>query len=329
MAQFLDNWRDRWSDVVDWWYYMSGSRKAAAVAVAVALLVGIGFWQLRPDSESEESGFALNSSDDDPVATTDGLESVSDVDTTIRTSAVPSTSLTGGGSTVPPADGSGATAVSAPTSVLAESAGPVAVVPSTPDAGGSPVAGETPLDYPSSPDGAPLPLVVVFDTQTITISGQVPSQAAKDRLAALAKANSQFPDAEVIDNMVVNTAVPISLGVRVIELNSARFPEGTPDILPDHARELDRVGTIMNALPNISVLVIGHADQRGDDLTNFAISDERARAVVNYLIYLGIAPARLSSRAAGEADLLALGDDDASLALNRRTEFIFGGLLIE
>ena len=333
MAQFLDDWRDRWYDVVDWYYAMSGRRKAVAVAVVVALLVGIGFWQIRPDSESAESGFGArdsadipapisasdgvaggDSSDDDPVVTTgDGLGRVSDVDTTISTSAVPSSSPSAGESTVPPADGPGATTASASTSVPAESSGP----------------GETPLDYPSSPDGSPLPLVVVFDTETITISGQVPSQAAKDRLVALAKANSQFPDAEVIDNMVVNPAVPISVGARVIELNSARFPEGTADILPDHARELDRVVNVMNALPNISVLVIGHADQRGDDLTNFAISDERARAVVNYLIYLGIAPARLSSRAAGEADLLALGDDDASLALNRRTEFIFGGLLIE
>ena len=58
----------------------------------------------------------------------------------------------------------------------------------------------------------------------------------------------------------------------------------------------------MQALPNIDVLVIGHADQRGEELPNFAISDERARAVVNYLLYLGISPMRLSSRAAGETD---------------------------
>ena len=180
-----------------------------------------------------------------------------------------------------------------------------------------------------SPDGTPLPLVVIFDTETVTIAGQVPSQAARDRLSALALANSQFPDVDVVDNMVINPAVPISVGVRVIELNSARFPEGSADILPDHARELDRVLTIMQALPNISVMVIGHADQRGDDLTNFAISDERARAVVNYLLYLGIPPMRLSSRAAGETDLLTIGDDDTALALNRRTEFIFYGLLIE
>ena len=185
------------------------------------------------------------------------------------------------------------------------------------------------LGYPASPDGTPLPLVVIFDVETITISGQIPSEAARDRLAALAKANSQFPDAEVVDNMVINPAVPLSVGVRVIELNSARFPEGTADILPAHALELDRVVAVMKALPNISVVVVGHADQRGDDIRNFAISDERARAVVNYLLYLGISPTRLSSRAAGESDLLTIADDDAALALNRRTEFIFYGLLIE
>jgi outer membrane protein OmpA-like peptidoglycan-associated protein len=171
--------------------------------------------------------------------------------------------------------------------------------------------------------------VVIFDVETITISGQVPSEAQRERLAGLAIANSQFPEAEVVDNMVINPAVPLSVGVRVIELNSARFPEGSADILPDHALELDRVVTIMQALPNISVVVVGHADQRGDDIRNFAVSDERARAVVNYLLYLGISPTRLSSRAAGETDLLTIGDDDAALALNRRTEFIFYGLLME
>ncbi len=199
------------------------------------------------------------------------------------------------------------------------------------DAGLAPAttAAGDPFGYPASPDGTPLPIVVIYDTDTISIAGQVPSQAAKDRLAALAVGNSQFPEAVLVDTMVVNEAVPLSVGVRVIELNSARFPEGGADIVPEHAVQLDRVVNIMKALPNISVVVVGHADQRGDDVANFAISDERARAVVNYLLYLGVEPTRLSSRAAGETDLLSLGDDDVSLALNRRTEFIFYGLLVE
>ena len=111
--------------------------------------------------------------------------------------------------------------------------------------------------------------------------------------------------------------------------NSARFPEGSADILPVYALELYRVVTVMKALPNISVVVVGHADQRGSYVTNFAISDERARAVVNYLLFLGISPTRLSSLAAGESDLVRCRRRCRGPPRDRRTEFIFSGLLIE
>ena len=83
----------------------------------------------------------------------------------------------------------------------------------------------------------------------------------------------------------------------------------------------------MNALPNTSALIIGHADQRGDSLTNYESSEQRALAVKNYVASDGIALDRLSSRAVGETDLLTLDDDAAALALNRRTEFVLYGLL--
>ena len=53
----------------------------------------------------------------------------------------------------------------------------------------------------------------------------------------------------------------------------------------------------------------------------------RADAVVAYMVSQGIDPARLSSRAVGENDLLTLNDDAAALALNKRTEFVLTGLL--
>ena len=182
--------------------------------------------------------------------------------------------------------------------------------------------------YPTLPDGTPAPVVAVFDLSTITLTGMVPSQAAADRLSALALANSQTP-ATVVSYLTVNPSVPISIGVRVIELNSVRFPTGSAVVMPEHAKELDRVANVMRALPNISVLVIGHADQRGTEAANFAISDARARSVVNYLVYVGISASRLSSRAVGATDLLVTGNEETSLALNRRTEFVFYGLLIQ
>ena len=310
-----------------WW-------KPVAAAVVVALVVAIAYWQLSSDSDSGAGTGASEATTTSPAAPTP---------TSARTTpaSTPSEEVDGTATSVD--DGAEASTTerrrdtSASTTVASDGApasttGSARLRRRVDDGRGAAHRRRRhnrPLGYPTSPDGTPLPIVVIFDTDTITIAGQVPSQAAKDRLAGLAVANSKFPDAELVDNTVINPAVPISIGTRVIELNSARFPEGSAEILPEHALELDRVANIMNALPSISVLVIGHADQRGDDQTNFAISDERARAVVNYLLYLGISPTRLASRAAGETDLLTLADDDTALALNRRTEFIFYGLLIE
>jgi outer membrane protein OmpA-like peptidoglycan-associated protein len=199
------------------------------------------------------------------------------------------------------------------------------VAPTDPPTTPPPTAAKT---YPTLPDGSPVPVVAIFNGPEITLTGTVPSQAAAERLAALALANSKTP-ATVNSQLTINPAVPINVGVRVIEMDSARFPEGSAEILPAHAAELDRVIWVMTTLPNITVLVVGHADQRGDEVSNFVLSEERARSVVSYLAGGGIAPARLASRAVGEADLLTLNNDAAAFALNRRTEFIFYGLLIE
>ena len=183
--------------------------------------------------------------------------------------------------------------------------------------------------YDTLPDGRPVPALVIFDDDLITLSGAVPSQPAVDRLGVLAIANSTVPDAEVASFLTVDPTVPIGVGVRVIEMNSPRFSEGSPAITPEHAEQLDRVVSIMTALPNISAEVIGHSDQRGDDAANFTLSTERARAAADYLSSRGIDPTRLTSRGAGESDLLTLNNDAAALALNRRTEFVFYGLLVD
>ena len=183
--------------------------------------------------------------------------------------------------------------------------------------------------YETLPDGSPAPVIATFDTNSIRLTGAVPDQAAKDRLQVLAVANSKPGQADFVDNqLALNPAVPRNVGVRVVELTSARFPDGSTEVLPPHGAELDRIVTIMNALPNTSALIIGHADQRGDSLTNYSLSEQRALAVKNYVASHGIALERLSSRAVGESDLLTLNDDAAALALNRRTEIVFYGLLL-
>jgi outer membrane protein OmpA-like peptidoglycan-associated protein len=220
------------------------------------------------------------------------------------------------------------------------------VAPSTTTSPTRPVAGTATASTPSTtqpsttttepepptsatlPDGSAAPVVAIFDVATITLAGAVPSEAARTRLSALALANSKTP-AAVIDLLTIDPTVPEGVGVRVVELTSSRFPEGSSEIVMAHAAELNRIATVMSALPNVSVLVVGHADQIGSEAANFALSEERAQAVVSYLVDAGVEPSRLSSRAVGESDLLSVDSDETSLALNRRTEFIVYGALIE
>ena len=178
------------------------------------------------------------------------------------------------------------------------------------------------------PDGTPVPVVAIFDDDRITLAGAVPSDQAAQALMGLAVANSQFPDLPLDNRLTINPSVPVGVGVRVLELNSVRFPEGSAEIVPEHALQLDRVAGIMTTLPNVTVVVVGHADQRGSDATNLVLGQRRADAVVAYIASRGIEGSRLAARSVGEADLLTVDDDEASLALNRRTEFIIYGLLV-
>jgi outer membrane protein OmpA-like peptidoglycan-associated protein len=299
--------------------------KVLVVCLVGVFVVGAGFWLLRDDE-----GPPLAAGDLAPAGT----------EVAIGDSAAPSVAPVGGanGSSTSTSDAGGrgssasttTSATATTVSTTTDTATSVAVAPPPGSVEAPPVstAAASAGGYPTAQDGTPLPILVTYDADTITMTGFVPSQEAKDRLGVLALANSKT-EARLENNLVINPDVPIGVGVRVMELNSARFPEGSAELRPEHAREFERVATFMLAAPNVTALVIGHADQRGDEEGNYEISAERAEAVVDFLIYLGVSPTRLSSRAVGEADLLTLDDDETALALNRRTEFIFYGLLIE
>jgi outer membrane protein OmpA-like peptidoglycan-associated protein len=198
--------------------------------------------------------------------------------------------------------------------------------PTTTEAPPTTQAGPT---YPTLPDGSPQPIVAIYDGPIVRATGWVPNEEKAAQLEALALANSTDPNATVEAEWSFDPSVPLSIGTRVIEMNSPRFPAGSSDVTPEHAVQLDRVAGVLNLLPNVTVTVVGHADQVGDAVENYVLSEARAVSVVRYLVSKGIDPSRLSARAVGEQDLLAEDESEASLALNRRTEFIFYGLLAD
>jgi peptidoglycan-associated lipoprotein len=70
--------------------------------------------------------------------------------------------------------------------------------------------------------------------------------------------------------------------------------------------------------PGKSITVEGHADERGTRDYNIALGDRRANAAKNYLVSLGIDPARISVVSYGKERPIAVGSDEESWARNRR-----------
>jgi outer membrane protein OmpA-like peptidoglycan-associated protein len=281
--------------------YRSTGRTIGLIVAVVAVAV-VGWFVVRPRLDDGGDSVTPALIDLSPTSTTEAAATTAVATTASGTDEPASTADTSGAPT-------GATAAA--------------------DTTGNPAPPDEVPPYETLPDGTPVPVLVLYDASKITLTGAVPDQAASDRLQFLAIANAK-PGQDSVENfLTINPAVPRHVGVRVVELTSVRFPEGSSDVLAAHALELDRIVSIMNALPKVTVLVVGHADQRGSDLANYEISKERADAVVDYLVDHGIEPGRLSSRAVGATDLLALNNEPAAFALNRRTEFIFSGLLVE
>ena len=74
----------------------------------------------------------------------------------------------------------------------------------------------------------------------------------------------------------------------------------------------------MKQYPSVSIMVEGHADERGTREYNIALGEKRASAVRNYLIANGVEPSRLQTISYGKERPAVMGAEETSWAQNRR-----------
>lgn len=134
-----------------------------------------------------------------------------------------------------------------------------------------------------------------------------------------------------IEEGKINTTLkkdgPIPTGIRpgevqtVVETVHDRvFFEFDRYDLSDEARQiLQRHARWMKEYPKVYSSVEGHADERGTREYNLALSERRANAARDYLIALGISPARLTAVGYGKERPAILGTGELVWSQNRRT----------
>ncbi len=111
---------------------------------------------------------------------------------------------------------------------------------------------------------------------------------------------------------------PIELGGKM-NLYNIYFETDSFAILPESEPELQKLVAFLTLNPELKVEVQGHTDNSGNSSKNLALSELRAKSVVNYLVGRGIARNRLTSVGYGENRPVATNETKKGRKLNRRT----------
>jgi outer membrane protein OmpA-like peptidoglycan-associated protein len=113
---------------------------------------------------------------------------------------------------------------------------------------------------------------------------------------------------------------PIKVGNK-IALNNVFFEQSKPVLLPTSYGELNRLVQILIQNPTIKIEIAGHTDNVGDPKKNQKLSEDRVKAIKNYLISKGISATRLTGKGYGSSKPIASNAKEETRRLNRRVEF--------
>ncbi len=108
------------------------------------------------------------------------------------------------------------------------------------------------------------------------------------------------------------------------ELESAtiNFEVEEAVIKPDSYPLLDTLENALNSCPDAYFEIVGHADDSGNDAFNNKLSADRASAVKDFLVELGVNPSNLTSSGKGSSEPLVPDSSPQARAKNRRVEFV-------
>lgn len=110
-------------------------------------------------------------------------------------------------------------------------------------------------------------------------------------------------------------------GGDTITLEGIRFRSGSARILPSSEETLQQALQVLERDPDHRYQVAGHTDSQGSSDGNHRLSQQRAEAVVRWLVRHGVEPSRLEARGYGEDEPVADNETEEGRAHNRRIEF--------
>jgi outer membrane protein OmpA-like peptidoglycan-associated protein len=109
---------------------------------------------------------------------------------------------------------------------------------------------------------------------------------------------------------------------QTITLDNVFFAPNKSELLPSSFRELDKLVNYLSNDQSVTISVLGHTDNTGEEPQNQKLSEARALAIASYLVSKNIDASRISSRGYGSSKPVAENDTEEGRQKNRRVEFV-------
>lgn len=123
----------------------------------------------------------------------------------------------------------------------------------------------------------------------------------------------------VVDTVtVVDTVFVQELEDLEAEFNAIQFEQGKAELQDKAKFVLHDLSNLMQKYEELKIKIVGHTSAEGDATVNQKLSENRAKAAVDFLISDGISEERLLYEGKGSSEPL----DPNNPEINRRTEFI-------
>ncbi|HNQ68380.1 MAG TPA: OmpA family protein [Bacteroidales bacterium] len=133
--------------------------------------------------------------------------------------------------------------------------------------------------------------------------------------------NINIPEAtayqEVTKDIVLSK---VGIGSKIV-LKNIFFDYGKETLRETSYPELDRLVTLLESYPNMTIEIGGHTDNHGSLKLNTDLSEARAKSVVDYLLSKGVSASRLSYKGYAYSQPIATNDTEEGRQQNRRVEF--------
>lgn len=101
----------------------------------------------------------------------------------------------------------------------------------------------------------------------------------------------------ISDTLKINVITAVD---SIVKIKNIYFDTNSSRLRPESKAELDEFIQVLKEFPEIRIELRAHTDSRGDALYNLNLSESRAEAIVNYIIYKGIAKNRLTFKGYGD-----------------------------